>query len=236
MRVVIVGGTSGIGLATAELLAGEGHEVVVTGRSAERVEAALKRLGDRASGEALDARDVEATRAFFAGLGAIDHVVVTVSGRGQAAGPLRTLTREKLTSAVQDKLIPQLLTAQAALGTLSPEGSLTFVSAASARSSAPGVSGLAAVNGALESVVPGLAVELAPIRVNAVSPGVIDTGWWTGPNEEGKAGVLATAAQGSPTGRVGRPQDVASAIAFVVGNSFVTGTVLTVDGGWRLKA
>nr|WP_308250638.1 SDR family oxidoreductase [Nonomuraea rhizosphaerae] len=84
--------------------------------------------------------------------------------------------------------------------------------------------------------MPGLAVELGPIRVNAVSPGVIDTEWWSGLPAEARAGMFADSAGRSPVGRVGRPEDVAAAIAYVVGNSFVTGTVLTVDGGGRLKA
>jgi NAD(P)-dependent dehydrogenase (short-subunit alcohol dehydrogenase family) len=235
MRVVIVGGTTGIGLATAARLAADGAEVVITGRSAERVEAAVKLLGDRATGEAVDARDTGAMRELFGRIGAIDHVVITVTARG-GAGPLRSLTQEALVEAVQGKLIPHLLTAQAALDVLDPEGSITFVTAASAGSAFAGVSALAAVNGAIESAVPGLAVELGPIRVNAVSPGVVDTEWWSGLPSEARAAVFADAAGSSPVGRVGRPEDVAATIAYVVGNSFVTGTVLTVDGGGRLKA
>jgi NAD(P)-dependent dehydrogenase (short-subunit alcohol dehydrogenase family) len=235
MRVVIIGGTTGIGLATAARLADDGAEVIITGRSAERVAAAVKQLGDRASGEAVDARDTEAMRDFLSRTGVVDHLIVTVTGRGPA-GPLRSLTQEALVRAVQDKLIPHLLTAQAALDVLDPEGSITFVTAASAGSAFPGVSALAAVNGAIESAVPGLAVELGPIRVNAVSPGVIDTEWWSGLPSEARAAVFAHAAGSSPVGRVGRPEDVAATIAYVVGNSFVTGTVLTVDGGGTLKA
>ncbi|MFI6598912.1 SDR family oxidoreductase [Nonomuraea sp. NPDC050536] len=235
MRVVIVGGTTGIGLATAALLEKSGAEVVITGRSAERVESALKELGDRASGQAVDATDVEATREFFAGLGTVDHVVITVTARG-GAGPLRTLTRDDLVRGVEGKLIPHLLTAQAALEVLSPQGSITFVTAASAGASFPGVSALAAVNGGLEATVPGLALELAPIRVNAVSPGVIDTDWWSTLDPSIRSAVLSNSAAMAPVGRVGNAEEVAATIAFVVNNGFVTGTVLTVDGGGRLKA
>ncbi|NUR83183.1 MAG: SDR family oxidoreductase [Nonomuraea sp.] len=235
MRVVIIGGTTGIGLATAALLEREGNEVVITGRSAERVESALKQLGDKASGQAVDARDEEATRAFFAGLGRVDHVVVTVTARG-GAGPLRSLTREALAGSIEGKLIPHLLTAQAALEVLAENGSITFVTAASAGSSFPGVTALAAANGGLEATVPGLAVELAPVRVNAVSPGVIDTEWWSALPAETRAAVLESSAASSTVGRVGTAEEVAATIAFVVNNGFVTGTVLTVDGGGRLKA
>jgi NAD(P)-dependent dehydrogenase (short-subunit alcohol dehydrogenase family) len=234
MRVVIVGGTTGIGLATAARLAAGGAEVVITGRSEERLRTALKQLGDQATGQAVDARDTEATRAMFARLGTVDHLIITVTARG-GAGPLSTLTREGIAEAVEGKLIPHLLTAQAALEVLSPEGSITFVTAASGGAAFPGVSVLAAVNGGIEAAVPGLAVELGPIRVNAVSPGVIDTDWWSGLGEEARAAFLAGAASTAAVGRVGTADDVASAIEFVVNNSFVTGSVFTVDGGGRLK-
>ncbi|MEW9553566.1 SDR family oxidoreductase [Nonomuraea sp. NPDC050783] len=235
MRVVIVGGTSGIGLAAAARLAGEGAEVLVTGRSEERVRAAVKHLGDQARGEAVDARDTGAMRELFARFGAFDHLIITVTARGGAA-PLSALTREGLLAGVEGKLLPHLLTAQAALGTLSEQGSITFVTAASAGAALPGTAALAAVNGAIEAAVPGLAVELAPIRVNAVSPGVIDTEWWSVVGEEARAAFLEGSAAALPVRRVGTPEDVAAALAYVVGNGYTTGTVLTVDGGGRLKA
>ncbi|MFG1703929.1 SDR family oxidoreductase [Nonomuraea sp. M3C6] len=235
MRVAIVGGTSGIGLATATRLVADGAEVFVTGRSEERLSSALKQLGDQARGEAVDARDTEAMRAVFDRLGTIDHLIVTVTRRG-GAGPLSELTREVLSGVVEDKLIPHLLTAQAALGVLNPQGSITFVTAASAGAALSGVAPLAAVNGAIEATVPGLAVELAPIRVNAVSPGVIDTDWWSVLGDEARAAFLEGAATSLPVGRVGTPEDVAATIEYVVRNAFVTGTVHTVDGGGRLKA
>ncbi|MFI7126242.1 SDR family oxidoreductase [Nonomuraea sp. NPDC050153] len=239
MRVVIVGGTSGIGLAAAARLAAGGAEVVVTGRSEERLRSALKQLGDQArgpvSGQAVDARDTEAMRALFERLGAVDHLVVTVTGRG-GAGPLGSLTGEAVVGAVRNKLVPHLMTAQAALGALSPEGSITFVTAASAGAALPGISTLAAVNGAIEAAVPGLAVELAPIRVNAVSPGVIDTDWWSEIGDEARAAFLEGTATSLPVRRVGLPEDVAATIEYVVLNSYTTGIVLTVDGGARLKA
>ncbi|MGW0195855.1 SDR family oxidoreductase [Nonomuraea sp. NPDC003201] len=239
MRVVIVGGTSGIGLAAAARLAAGGAEVVVTGRSEERLRSALKQLGDQArgpvSGQVVDARDTGAMRALFESLGTVDHVIVTVTGRG-GAGPLSSLTGEGLTDAVRNKLVPHLLTAQAALGVLHPEGSITFVTAASAGAALPGIATLAAVNGAIEAAVPGLAVELAPIRVNAVSPGVIDTDWWSEIGDEARAAFMEGAAESLPVRRVGRPEDVAATIEYVVRNAYTTGIVLTVDGGARLKA
>ncbi|SFK24969.1 NAD(P)-dependent dehydrogenase, short-chain alcohol dehydrogenase family [Amycolatopsis sacchari] len=212
-RVAIVGGTSGIGLATAQWLVDSGREVVVTGRT-------------------LDARDAGALREFFGDLGEVDHVVVTVTG-APGTRPFAEMTEDYLREGVDGKLLPHTLTAQAALKALHRGGSLTFVTAASAGAALPTTAALAAVNAGIEAMVPVLAAELAPVRVNAVSPGVIDTGWWDflGENREE---VLSGMAAGTPVGRVGRPEDIAAAIGFLVDNTFTTGIVVRVDGGARL--
>ncbi|MEV7805762.1 SDR family oxidoreductase [Microbispora sp. NPDC088329] len=232
-RVVIVGGTSGIGLAAAVRLAASGREVVVTGRTPERLERAVKEIGERGSGAVADARDPEAMCDLFAGLGRVDHVVINVSGR-KGAGPFRSLSPDELRRALDDKLVAQVVAAQAALPVLRRDGSLTFVAAASANSAMAEVAGLAAVNGAIQSMIPGLAVELAPVRVNAVSPGVIDTEWWDWLGDD-RQGALDAFASATTVGRVGTPADVANAIAYLIETGYATGTVLTVDGGVRLK-
>ena len=113
--------------------------------------------------------------------------------------------------------------------------SITFVAAVSARMALPAISGLAAINGALESMVPPLASELAPLRVNAVSPGVIDTPWWDATPKEVKQSYFEQSAKTAPLGRVGAPEDVAKAIVSIAENSFITGTILEVDGGLHLR-
>jgi NAD(P)-dependent dehydrogenase (short-subunit alcohol dehydrogenase family) len=103
--------------------------------------------------------------------------------------------------------------------------SVTIITAMSARAAFPGASGLAAVNGALEAMVRLLAVELAPVRVNAVSPGVIDTPWWDVLPADQRTGLFASLAAAAPVKRVGRPEDVAEAVRCLTGSSFITGTV-----------
>ncbi|MCP2168393.1 SDR family oxidoreductase [Goodfellowiella coeruleoviolacea] len=234
-RVVIVGGTSGIGLATARRLIDDGHQVVVTGRDQGRLHDALATLGEGATGEVVDARDAEASREMFARLGSIDHLVVAATG-SRGMGALRDLDLAEVRAAVEDKLLAHLTTAQAALGALRADGSITFVTAITAEAAMPGTAGIGAVNGAVATAVPTLAVELAPMRVNAVSPGVVDTPWWDFLDAEARQASFSAMAATTPVGRVGRPEDVAGAIAFLVGNSFVTGVVLPVDGGVRLRA
>ncbi|MFG2719248.1 SDR family oxidoreductase [Streptomyces sp. NPDC048416] len=240
-RVVIVGGTSGIGLATARRQLKEGRDVVVTGRSSERLRAALDELAalegasGTASGSVVDARDEAATQEFFAELGRVDHVIVAATG-STAAGPFRSVTTDALRDAAEGKLIAHSLTARAALDVLSPTGSITFVTAASAGAAMPGTAGLAAVNASVAAMVPVLAVELAPVRCNAVSPGIVDTPWWDWMDAEAKAETFAAYAKSTPAGRCGHPEDIADALSFLVGNSFTTGVVLTVDGGARLAS
>ncbi|HEY3481773.1 MAG TPA: SDR family oxidoreductase [Streptomyces sp.] len=233
-RVVVIGGTSGIGLATAERQQREGREVIVTGRDKSKLEAALERLGEGATGACVDAMDEAATEAFFADLGQVDHVVVAVTGN-TAAGPFRTLPIQDLRAATEGKLVAQTVAAQAALRVLRPGGSLTFVTAGSSGAAIPGTAGLAAVNAAVEAMVPVLAVELAPIRVNAVSPGIIDTPWWDWMDADTRRQTFEAYAGNAPAGRVGQPEDIAGAIAYLIDGTFTTGVVLSVDGGSRLR-
>ncbi|WP_292200268.1 SDR family oxidoreductase, partial [Mesorhizobium sp.] len=137
---------------------------------------------------------------------------------------------------VDEKIKPQLGCLQAALPTLNKAGSVTFISAVSAQIAAPGIAGIGAINGMLLTVVPILTVELKPLRVNVVAPGVIDTPWWDFLSGEERQAVFAEYAGKTPVGRIGRAEDVADAIAFLVSNGFMTGQVLTCDGGLRFAA
>lgn len=237
-HAVIVGGTSGIGLATASRLLRDGCRVTIAGRDKGRLDAALEQLqaagGDAVSGQTVDAADRDAVGAFFAGLGPLDHLVVTATAPAGMA-PVAELAADRLRGAFDGKLLAHLACVQAALPSLAADGSITLVSAASARGGLPGTAGLAAINGAIEAMVKPLAVELAPVRVNAVSPGFIDTPWWDWLPAGAREAAFAQAASITPVGRVGRAEDVADAIAFLAGNTFTTGVVLPCDGGALLR-
>jgi NAD(P)-dependent dehydrogenase (short-subunit alcohol dehydrogenase family) len=224
MRAVIFGGTSGIGLATAERLTADGVDVTVTGRDPERLAAVKDRV---ASAEQLDATSEPDVRAFFERTGPFEHLVLNFSPGAVGLGAIREIEPANLRAAFDGKLFAYLH----AIKVASVTESVTMVSAASARSATPGVSTLAAVNGAIERAVSPLAAELAPVRVNAVSPGAIDTDWWSFLPADQREQQFAAMAQRIPLGRAGRAEEVADAIAYLVRASYVTGAVLPVDGG-----
>ncbi|KJS61179.1 SDR family oxidoreductase [Streptomyces rubellomurinus] len=232
-RVVVMGGSSGIGEAAATAFAADGAEVVVTGRDRDRLDAAVARIGGKTTGQQVDAADPAALAAFFAGAGTVDHLVVSVSGSA-GGGPFAQLDLAELARGFDAKFWPQVRVLQAALPHLRKDGSVTLITAGSSRAAFPGTAGLAAINGALDAMVPPLAVELAPLRVNAVSPGVIDTPWWDRVPAEQRTALFDGLAATTPVGRVGRPEDVARAIHLLAANTFVTGVVLDVNGGTNL--
>jgi NAD(P)-dependent dehydrogenase (short-subunit alcohol dehydrogenase family) len=233
-QILIMGGTSGIGLATGKHLATTGVNLCVTGRDRTKLQTAVAEIGHDCIGRAVDATDRQQLEALLREIGSLDHLILTLSG-GDGAGPFASLDLEKLRQGFDAKFWPHVTTAQAALPHLRPNGSITFVTAASAGGHLPGTAGLAAINGALNAIIPVLAVELKPVRVNAVSPGVIDTAWWDKWPADQKAALFADLAASSPVGRVGRAEDIADAIGFLVGNSFITGQVLQCDGGIQLR-
>jgi NAD(P)-dependent dehydrogenase (short-subunit alcohol dehydrogenase family) len=232
-HVAVLGGTAGIGLETARLFAARGARVTVGGRDRGRLDAAVDQLGERARGLAVDAERADSLTEFFAAAGPITDLVITVTRRG-GAGPAAQLAEADLAGAFAGKAVAHLRAVALALPTLDAEGSITLVTAGSAQSALPGTAGLAAVNGALEAAVRPPAVELAPRRVNAVSPGVIETGWWDELPGDARQEAFKSFAQRALVHRNGRPEDVAQAIAALVENSFITGVVLPCDGGLRL--
>jgi NAD(P)-dependent dehydrogenase (short-subunit alcohol dehydrogenase family) len=232
-HVAVLGGSAGIGLETARLLARRGARVTIGGRNRDRLDAAVKQLGDRAQAVAVDAEQADSLGQFFAQAGPISDLVITVTRRG-GAGPASQLAEADLPGAFAGKTIAHLHAVALALATLADDGSITLVTAGSAQSALPGTAGLAAVNGALEAVVAPLASELAPRRVNAVSPGVIETGWWDELPEQARQEAFTTFARRALVRRNGHPEDVAQAIVALVENSFITGVVLPCDGGLRL--
>ncbi|MGF6847518.1 NAD(P)-dependent dehydrogenase (short-subunit alcohol dehydrogenase family) [Chitinophaga sp. W3I9] len=231
-KVIIAGGSSGIGLATAAMLVKEKANVTVTGRSAAKLAAAAEE-NPGIQAVALDSNNRDELDEFFRTQGNFDHLVIALSG-AKGAGAFAELSLQDLRDGFEGKFWPQLNTLQAALPYVNKGGSITLITAISAVSKAPGVSGLAAINGALELMIPSIAKEIQPLRINAVSPGVVNTAWWDFLPADTKADTFQQYASQLPVGRVGEPGEVADTILFLMRNGNITGTVIRCDGGLSL--
>jgi NAD(P)-dependent dehydrogenase (short-subunit alcohol dehydrogenase family) len=236
-KVLIVGGGSGMGLALAQRCLGEGAQVVIAGRNPEKLQRAcaqLQRPAPQLQAIAVDIACEEQVAGLFEQVGPVDHIVSTAADIAGAYELLPSLDLKAAQRVVDSKFFGPLLLAKCGAPRLSAGGSITFVSGIAAYRPAARGSVVAAINAGLEGLVRALAVELAPLRVNAVSPGWVDTSIWADVAGERKDEVLAAMAQRLPVGRVGQPEDIADAIGFLLHNRFTTGTVLHVEGGHRL--
>lgn len=224
--VLVVGGSSGIGLAVARSALVEGATVTIAGRNRDRLGEAATTLGGVATAQ-LDTGDDEALSAFFADTAPFDHVLI--SAAQTPTGPIRTLPLVDAQAAMDSKFWGAYRTAR--LARIKPGGSLTFVSGfLSERPSASSVL-QGAINAALEALARGLALELKPVRVNTISPGMIDTPLWSKLDAAEKRAMFDRVGNNLPTGRVGKPEDIANAAIFLMTTGFATGTVVRVDGG-----
>lgn len=232
-RVVVIGGGSGIGLGIAKVAAGAGARVVLAGRSAGKLEAAKAEVGAEAEARVLDATDRAAVRALLTALGSVDHLVVTAAA-GLPFGPFTSLDPDAFRRGFDGKFWAFVHAVREVLPVLRRDGSVTLVTGAAARAAMPGTAGVAAVNGALQSMVPTLARELAPVRVNALSPGLVATPVYDGMPASAREAMYRQAAERLPTRRIGAAEDLGEAALFLMTNGYTTGIVLDVDGGARL--
>ena len=225
--VVVVGCGGGIARAITVLARSEGARVVVAGRDA----AALARAydDDGITAETVDVTDDASIAAFAHRTGPVDHLVSAVSAR--ARGKLADLDRAKLQLSFDTKVIGPAMLAKHFAPLLNEGGSIVLFSGVNAFKVNVGYLGVAITNGAVDFLTRSLAVEFAPIRVNAVSPGVIDTGAWDSLGEDGKRDYFAHISATNPAGRIGTVDDVAEAVLFALTNTFLTGVTLKVDGG-----
>lgn len=235
-HTLIVGGSSGMGLSLAASLLSEGARVTIVGRSPARLEEASRTLpGSSMLNTAVaDITKEDEIVRLMDRVGLLDHIVTTAATLDGAYRLLPELELAAIHRAIDSKLVGPLLLAKHGAPMLSKTGSITFTSGIAAYRPAARGSVVAAVNGALASLAYALAIELAPIRVNVVSPGWVDSPIWEAVAGDKKAEMLSAMAERLPVGRVGQPIDIAQAMLFLMRNGFSSGTVLHVDGGHRL--
>ena len=230
-RVLVLGGSSGIGLATAKAAAAAGANVTLASRSNDKVNAAAMEVGKGAVGVPIDTTNDTALEAFFSKQPEWDHIVVSVAA-GRSAG-LQDLSLQDAYGNMNAKFWTAYKTARFAR--IAPEGSLTLVSGF--LSQRPNKDALlqGCINAALESLGRGLALALSPVRVNTVSPGLIDTPIRAAMPADKKKAMLDHAAATLPARRVGQADDVADAILMLMTNPFTTGSTLFIDGGGMIS-
>ena len=224
-KVVVVGGSSGIGFSTAELAKQQGADVIIASRNAERLNAAAVKLGVK--GIAADVTSDESVASLFKLCGAVDHVVVTAAQL--KTGPFKTVAMEDVRSTLESKFWGAWRVARSA--EIRANGSLTLVSGFLSIRPRPNSAIVGAANGAIESLTRSLALELAPVRVNCVSPGIIDTPIRAAMPEAARNDMLAKTAASLPVGRVGVGEDIARQILAFMTIGFATGSIVYIDGG-----
>jgi NAD(P)-dependent dehydrogenase (short-subunit alcohol dehydrogenase family) len=225
--VLVVGRGSGIARAVTVAVRALGARVVVAGRDAETLAKSYDDPGVTA--ETVDLTDENSVRALAGRLGAIDHVVSTASAR--ARGQVGDLGHDTMLASFDTKVLGPILLAKHLAPIMPADGSFVLFSGSSARKPVVGMLAVAATNAAVDVVTRSLAVELAPIRVNAVSPGTIDTGAYDALGEQRKAELFDLRARTNPARRIGTADDIADAVVFALTNTFLTGVSLAVDGG-----
>ena len=235
---VIIGGSSGMGLATARVAVERGATVEIVGRSPEKLQAAANQIAsNRVSTVSLDMMDEAAVRAYFAGLkdGSIDSLIISASNA--AHGPFESAKTDDIRGMFNSKFFGPLVVAREALPKLRDGASITFFSGVLSRRPGANGAGLAAVNAAVEGLGRALALELGPkVRVNTLSPGMTKTDAYAEMPEDRRNAMFASIADGLPVRRVAEPEDIAEAVLFLSKNPFTTGHVLDVDGGHMIAA
>jgi NAD(P)-dependent dehydrogenase (short-subunit alcohol dehydrogenase family) len=225
--VLIVGGSSGIGAAAAKAFAALGADVTIASRSQEKLDAVAADIGAHVRTAVIDTTDEASVDTFFSNAGRFDHVVI--SAAQTPGGPVRELALSDAYAAMNSKFWGAYRVARAVK--ITDGGSLTLVSGF--LSVRPNKSSVlqGAINAALEALARGLALELSPVRVNTVSPGLIATPLWAKLNEQARQNMYESTAARLPAKRVGQPEDVANAIVYLASTPFATGSTVLVDGG-----
>ena len=225
-KIVVVGGSSGIGYAVAQKALNAGAQVVIASRSNERLNTAARQLGERVQTEVVDASDDQSVADFFRRVSHFDHLAVTIKPHLPSGQFLENEVGAAM-AAFDAKFWGQYRLAKHGAQYIRENGSITFTSGIASRRSYPGYSAVSAMNAATEALAKAIAIELAPIRINTVCPGFVDTE----PPTSGRAQHVKTLSQTLPLNRLGVASEIADAYLYLFANLYSTGTVVVVDGG-----
>src|SRR5580658_3257091 len=229
-RVVVLGGSSGIGLEVAKQAASQGARVVIASSSAERVRKAVESIGAEAQGQVIDVSDERALATFFSKLGTFDHLVFTV-GDSLHLHELAATDLQEARHAFELRYWSALAAVKYGNPHIRQEGSIVLTTGIAGQRPRKGWVIAASVCGTIEALTRALAVELAPIRVNAVSPGMVRTNLWQNMGAEEREALFESVGKSLPVGRVGEASDIAQAYLFLMQEGFSTGQTVVVDGG-----
>lgn len=226
-KVVVIGGSSGIGFAIAKSVAAMGASVVISGRSAKKLEAALAEIEQDVLIYPVDLTQEDSVRDFFEREGEIDYLII--SGSSVRSDAFYELALADAMQSMDSKFWGPYRAVKAAQ--MADDGAILLFSGVLSRRPAPGMAIVSAINAAVEGLGKALAVELAPIRVNVISPGLVKTPAYSGMPDDQREAMYQNTAQSLPARRVGEPQDIAEIAIQILTNPYVTGTVIDIDGG-----
>ncbi len=226
-HVVVIGGTSGIGRAIAQQASAAGARVTVASRNQKRVDDTVALLGPPAQGKVVDVTDAASVRAFFEQAGQIDHLALP--GNEVKIAPFQKLSIKDAQASMASKFWGQYAAIKAAR--MMPGGSIVLFSGVASRKPGAGAPALTAINSAVEGLGRALAVELAPVRVNVIAPGIVKTELWDGIPEASRTEVLKSFTNRLPIPRPGTPEEIAFVVMTMMTSPFMTGAVIDVDGG-----
>ncbi len=232
-KIVVIGGSSGMGLATAKAAAAEGARVVIASRSEEKLRQAKAQIQGSVEGLTINVMDEGSVKAFFDRVGEFDHL--TTPGSEAVMGPFLSLDTQAARKAFDSKFWGQYHAAKYGAPKIRSGGSITFFAGIWSQRPIPRASVVAAINSAIEGLGRALAIELAPVRVNTVSPGIVDTPLYAGMAPDKREVMFKEAAASIPAKRIAKPEEIAQTVLYLMTNGYTTGSTLYVDGGATLR-
>ncbi len=232
-KVLIVGGSTGMGLATAKMAEKAGAKVIIAGHNEEKSQKALTELSDQARAVYVDVVQEGSIREMLTKTGKLDHIFVTAAPGG--TGDFKEAPLDIQETYIYGKFWSLYLLTKLALPQMREDGSITFITGGFAQRPEKGTVLVTAAFQAVEGFARALAVELAPLRFNVIRPGLIDSGFWDFLEEEERQQFFEKTIKGIPSGRKGESEDIAHAALFLMSNSYVNGQIIEVNGGQYLS-